>query len=264
MNINAIKTGFALLLGGFIGTIIALQLQTNFWWVGMIAGGFVGYMTYQVKEVVAAFKAAWRAGINWQPNWVEWNNYWSLAKWTVSAACATSVTMWITLIAVAEFIDHLEGKEGMLPSVEVLLFLMSAFLGFATFFGLLFALTDKEHEKQNLIKNSRFALAYLNPVSVCLELIALLLFTTYFSVVGIGWLIIQSPAGARITGSFISQFFRLIHSDMRILIGCYCALGTGIGYFTGNAIIGGIASVAIGGVIGAVTAQLRKPALVKV
>lgn len=58
-------------LGAFIGSLVGLQLNHLFWWVGMLVGGGVGYLAYNLGEVIRAIplaveqaRIAWRRLVN--------------------------------------------------------------------------------------------------------------------------------------------------------------------------------------------------------
>lgn len=55
------KVFIASALGAFIGSLVALQLNAYLWWLGLIAGGLVGYLSYEFKAVLRAIPVAWHA-----------------------------------------------------------------------------------------------------------------------------------------------------------------------------------------------------------
>lgn len=34
-------------IGSFIGALVALELQPLWWWLGLVIGGLVGYLSYE-------------------------------------------------------------------------------------------------------------------------------------------------------------------------------------------------------------------------
>jgi len=66
MNRESGKVFVACALGAFIGALAALELNSYFWWLGLIVGGLVGYLTYEFKEVIEAVRQAWKAVVSWR------------------------------------------------------------------------------------------------------------------------------------------------------------------------------------------------------
>jgi hypothetical protein len=44
--------------GAGIGTLVALEMHTYLWWIGLLVGGFTGYLSYEFKAVVYAIPRA--------------------------------------------------------------------------------------------------------------------------------------------------------------------------------------------------------------
>ena len=58
MDNRTLKIFIACALGAGIGSLIALEMHKYFWWIGLLVGGFVGYLSYESKKVVEASKKA--------------------------------------------------------------------------------------------------------------------------------------------------------------------------------------------------------------
>lgn len=57
MNKRLLGIIIAIACGSFIGGFLALQMGQYFWWVGVLAGGFIGYVAYEPKEIIRSVKA---------------------------------------------------------------------------------------------------------------------------------------------------------------------------------------------------------------
>jgi len=70
------------------------------------------------------------------------------------------------------------------------------------------------------------------------------------------WIVQRIPNALIRSGAFIKHFsviwFKEIHSDIRLLCACDAALGTAVGYFSSNALIGALA----GGVLGVINYEI--------
>ena len=60
MENRTLKIFVSCALGAGIGALIALQLNHSFWWIGILIGGFIGYVSYESDKVIAAVPLAWR------------------------------------------------------------------------------------------------------------------------------------------------------------------------------------------------------------
>ncbi len=69
------KVFLACAFGGFIGAFVALWLShydSLFAFVGFAIGGFTGYLSYNIHEVIAAILQAWASATNWRPDKAWW------------------------------------------------------------------------------------------------------------------------------------------------------------------------------------------------
>jgi len=56
---RTLKIFISCALGAGIGTLVALELNHYFWWLGLLAGGLVGYLSYEFKMIVSATRQSW-------------------------------------------------------------------------------------------------------------------------------------------------------------------------------------------------------------
>src|SRR5207248_955819 len=80
---------------------------------------------------------------------------------------------------------------------------------------------------------------YTNPISLPFTVI-------YFSLKGIWWLIKKVPAAITLARRLTWTLFILVHSRRRTICFVDAGIGTLIGYFAGNALIGAVAGGFIG------------------
>ncbi|MBU1179898.1 hypothetical protein KJ885_03065 [Patescibacteria group bacterium] len=239
---KGLKIFLACAIGAFVGTLIALEMNRYFWWLGLLAGGLTGYLSYEFKTVLSTVPKAWSRATSWRPG----EFFWQL----VGASMVTlTVTITVELLVV---LLHFSKNE-LLPSYGDIVALQAAVsvlyvlclpmthisLG-ATVYGKL---------RRERIEFYKKVALYGNPVAVFLVTPFLY---AYFMVTGIWWLIKNIPAGICAIGRFVKHLFILIHSDARLLCGIDSAIGAAVGFFAGSALIGGLA----GGVFGLINYEV--------
>ncbi len=233
------KVFVACALGAFIGSLVALQLNHYFWWVGLFVGGLVGYFTYEFKEVLRAIPEAWRTVTSWRPDFEYWK---ALGKASIYS------TIFFSVITVP----------------FAMLFLLISEIGVAVAYllltplaGLLMArsvLCGCGREKYQSKVQEQRKLARHNALFVYFWYLPKL------TLKGVWWTVLHIPAGIVLLSCFIWQVVKLIHSDERLLCGVDAAIGALVGYLVGNALIGAL----FGGVFGVANFELVSKLLLKV
>lgn len=243
---RTMKVFLACALGAFVGALVALEVNGYFWWLGMLAGGLVGYFSYEFKNVIAAIPRAWRAATSWRPD-VEW---WRRFVWMWSYV----FLFWTGICVPFGFLFGLAVmKEGQL-SYFVTVTAFGVVIPALT--GALAALLAAEHPTKLWAEHY----ASIREGGIRWNIISLLFWQLPR---GFWWLIRHAPAGAGIAvsdisfvtvvvGRFFWAFFKLIHSDERLLCGLDAAIGAGVGYLAGNAALGALA----GGLLGVINYEL--------
>jgi len=237
---KTMKVFLACFLGGFIGTIVALQLHA-FWWLGLLIGSFVGYLTYEAKQVVCAIKQSWKTVIGIRiisrKQWKKFTRMLYDSAKLILVACSIFASFIVCILPV---------------------FLLKNPFGVALSLGLCIILSiariiDVTRDKDDPLTTC----LHLNPIYLYLWL------TPKYLIIGIVWLlklifhvIPRTPKflakTTKIIGRFIKTVFILIHSDELLLCGIDAAIGTVIGFITGNAVVGGLA----GGVFGVLNFEI--------
>lgn len=69
---QTLRIFIACAMGAGIEALIALQLQPYLLWIGLIAGGLVGYFSYDFKTVLMALKTAGQKTVHWRSDWQFW------------------------------------------------------------------------------------------------------------------------------------------------------------------------------------------------
>lgn len=216
-------------LGAFIGALVALQLSPTFWWIGTAVGFIVGYLAYEYATVLHAIRVAWKAlsgirfeGIQFRKIQLkkEKAGWWKSPAY-VALGMLSPLTNVIALVSVF-CVANLDRQE----------WISQYFIHFFTFlvayFGYLLTMASaaKFHEVR---RKTKWLIKYLN----------------VFAVIGY-WIPIGIFKLLRFAFRFTRSVVVFIHSDVRLLCGVDAAIGAGIGYFAGNALVGALA----GGILG--------------
>lgn len=211
---NQLKIFFACAFGAGIGTAIALQLGI-FWWIGVLIGGLVGYLSYEFRAVIAAVRKV----LTWRLVSIE------VIKWTTLCFAALFATLLISAIPISLFFRK----------PDILLIILILWILYTLLYCLKACCDIKLFEsasEEEMIKECKKIARMCNPHKV------------YFGY--IPWLIYKSPRVIVLFAKFMKGFFVLIHSEIRLLCGFDAAIGVVIGYFAGNIIIGAL----VGGIFG--------------
>ena len=232
---ESVKIFVACFLGGFIGTVVALQLGL-FWWLGLIIGGFVGYLAYEFKAVIRACKTAWQAVIRIRITRGQRQRFGKYQKmyfraWFSLFVCDSNVAIGMGLLfSLVALLFGLADKD---IGWSIFKFAIACTSGFITLLSLVMCIPgafDEQVEKQ---------LLHYNPVRVYLWIVPQYIFF------GIVWFIKRVPrfivGVAKTTAKLVKHVFVEIHSDERLLCGIDSALGVVAGWIAGNALIGGLA-----------------------
>ncbi len=228
----------ACFLGAFIGALVALQLQPQLWWIGLVIGGFAGYLSYEFKAVLRAVPTAYSAARGWRPD----GEFWKVKVRNIGIFIGLTQTMLVGLFLA--FVHTPSAAISITPeswnAIALMTVVMHVMMGLCGF-------TMPARDRRGEIIYMPDSYSEMNPFKVYLWHLPR---ATFFAV---RWMIVGLPQALafclRVAG-FLKRFsvflFREIHSDARLLCACDASIGAAIGYFTGNAVVGGIA----GGIFG--------------
>jgi uncharacterized membrane protein (UPF0136 family) len=246
-----LKIIIALALGSFIGSLVAIEINHYFWWLGLLVGGAVGYLSYEFKVVlVAVVNAVGYAYVRF-PGIAEIKSFVigaALGAWIFInriMCLALFISLFYIILNLFANWDRGPFTSTMQPLViywrgmfygVILMAMLSASL-------ISLSLPGRQSVLDNFFKFTFYHL----PKFIVLKII-----------VGVPVNIVKAlivaarvtPRVARTIGRFVkvfaTRFFRLIHSDIRLLCAVDSAIGSAVGYFAGSAIIGLIAGVLFG------------------
>ena len=233
MNNISLKIALTCFLGAFFGALVALQMNHHFLWIGVLVGGVVGYLSYNIKEIPSAMHTAW---IQTKKEML-WLKKFSLKTcWHYILGTGGVIAIIIGVVSVASHM-YLIFKLGefSMPPVGII----KIFYIYGSMYMIITALfcyhyISEESGKIGAVICSIVCTPAITPVLMAIGII-------YFLCFGL-WLIAK----------FGWKVFCFIHSDIRLLCATDSAIGAALGFWCSSAITGGL----IGAVCGVINYQL--------
>ena len=202
----------------FIWSLVSLEMGA-YWWVGLIGGFVAGYIGYDARGAVNAVSRAWAVAQNGALTSRLPKERLRLCCYLFGAGASTTLSLIIFFFILGMMTGTLHKIS--FDALGVFSLLMSA----------IFAIPDR---CDNIASASKWIMV-THPI---------LLFFWHIPR-GFIWAIARIPAGAAIAYRFCSSFicttFKYVHSNARLLFGIDVAIGVAVGYYTGSALIGGLA-----------------------
>lgn len=246
MENRTLKILISCALGAGIGALIALQMSHYFWWVGMLAGGFVGYISYEFKEVTANASIAWKLAYRCQAGVSRKKIY----EWFITLCRSLMLFCIIVMVGMTLFLSLVLSLLG--PLIFVMMYgKLIGFMGSLAIFIL--ATPILTVVLKDVMEYSGDIVPYKvwNPISLFCwyypKHLGIVMFRVATRVAHVVLdILIGIPKVILTVYLFVKYLFILIHSDIRLLCGIDAAIGASVGYFAGSAIIGAIAGGAFG------------------
>lgn len=253
MDSKAQKLFLAVFLGAMAGFFVGVGLDHSpyFAWVGALAGGLVGYLSYEFKKVVAAVPVAWQNARAWSARqWWEENTgrIKRTLMFSLGGTASTCTIIWHVSLPTLLFVFDPDA---------VMVMAWSLFIGVPFFsFILGYVVCGADASAKDAKEGRRIAI-FLNPFAVWF----------YWVPKGLRWSIVHIPVAVRATaravvatargiheavlaiGRFVKFLFVEIHSDLRLIAGVDATLFAAMNYFSGSF---GLALIvaAVGGAFG--------------
>lgn len=248
-----LKVGSACATGAFVGALVALEVGRMFWPVGLLVGGLVGYLSYEFRAVTEAFTTAGRRA-QWMVKMFigptlehrRWRRLATSSSFLLSLTLCSAIfgPVALALWCCDVFRQH--------PSPGEMYHITSGYVGGLLFFCLQISLivpalmyvicsfVDDAITEDNL-EYLRHIRETWNPLYFWGITVPRVTRT-----IVLPWLTVRVARAYLFTRYFVPSFLRLIHSEVRLLCAVDAAIGAGIGYFAGSALIGALAGAAIG------------------
>lgn len=242
---NTVRIAVACFMGALIGTLVSLELG-YMWPVGAMIGSFIAYLGFNIEEVVSAIPRAYRRATSWRPDgeyWFYWRKLFMSSfnfgfNLLMLIGLVTTPLCWLTGVNSLKIIIGFQISIALFMGTALATIASFAIMGNANHQGQWSEIYDIKHHNPNF-----FRLCYMMAAEEVPRIYR--------------WLVKNIPTGFMYTlditvdvlsfmRKFVIEFFHLIHSELRLLCAVDAGLGTAIGYFTGDALIGAIAGAILG------------------
>lgn len=260
MRSRGFRVFLAVALGSFVGALVALEVRTAFWWIGLIVGGLTGYLGYQPMTVaravpIAAREATKLTGLTVGYFWTRRQFIgWALLSYLVLTFWAT---LFVAVIGAPKTMDSI--RNALLTSM----FGAGIAGPFAFFLSRVFLIEGFATEKMRSFcrKGNPIRVLAVQLPRVLWKILWSLPIVTVQMIIGTPRVVVVLyRALVLFPIRFAITLTRLIHSDVRLLCGVDAAIGAGIGYFTANALLGALA----GGIFGVLNFEVLSKRVLKI
>lgn len=234
--------------GATIGALLAIQFNHYFWWIGILFGGLVGYLSYEFMKVVRAVKTAWNEVCKeYESNFRRLRSVGStVLSVFVEAIQVAYFTLLFLLVGLSWAIVvpllvcpsfYFENSRGYIIACTIALsllfgsFVSATYLSFAMRYrGITTPVIDV------MGKYIRFLFIDANALSVLFRWVPK----------GICLIAAEIPGALGFLREIVKRTFILVHSEIRLLCMVDAMLGALTGYFCGNVLIGGVVGAILG------------------
>ncbi len=236
--------------GAALGALLALQLG-YFWWIGILAGGAIGYVCFRFEEALEALRRAWKslpeakaatAAIR--------TGLWNFVRLTgaVIAMLCFGVSTLIMIVGAAMSLVLGEemsmigeapvtaAEEMGIPGQYWAVGAAGLVITAAVLVLCVWLATRNWNTAWRAVLSCFLLTPPVLPFTMAFAVGSALLPPTGRALVRLGVLGVKAAR----------QTFLLIHSELRLLCLTDAMIGAGVGYFCGNALIGGLAGAVFG------------------
>ena len=269
MKNKSASIALACAIGAGLGSMLAIDFGA-FWFLGLLIGGIAGYFIYDLPTVIKAIPRAWKFAMEKRKNFIPFLKSYMLPGITYVILFLVYVIFMSLFACKVEsyYFANSSGFKLMEPFLGTFLCLASLFLSLATlqlrYPGIYQALdgdtimgfakgnfTTESHKYTGVIiidwarKNFLIfgAIILFSPIVV-------ILLSVYTGIrVSVSILFWLPKAGKEIglfCGRFLWKLFKLIHSDLRLLVGINSCLGGFVGFYFHSVLVGILAGAVWG------------------
>lgn len=250
MKIKALSIAIACASGSGIGTLLALQFHT-LWILGLIIGGVLGYLVYDIPQVLKAVPKAYKYAKGQHFN-ISWKDILGALR-IISQVILVFTIVFILPIGVWMYFDEKH-------YLSVFFLLMMPFWAVMNAFILIGADASLADYKK-IVEDQRGPFVVTRTtwiIKVARKNKLLMIFFIFFAPVAIsinilmwlGRILFYIPKAiwdaTEFTCNFCWKLFKFIHSDLRLLVGIDSVIGGFAGFLSSNILIGIVAGAVWG------------------
>lgn len=238
-------------LGALIGTIVAIKL-IPFWFLGTIVGFLVGYLAYEVKNVLQAIVKAFKVARHevFPGFWKRFVAHGSVTNLGIGTWCLSYVLSYL----LAKFFITDEPEIG---ALMIFFYSIFAFSFSIPIFAVFIKITEygaKIDNPRNLVYRGGYkhirekGSTYLGIIKWFFLGFSIVVWSVVKFFFWVMWKYTSIFVWKTVffCAVFLKKMFLLIHSDVRLLCGTDAAIGTVIGYFFQSPIVGCLAGAILG------------------
>ena len=253
--------------GAGIGYLLAVRFGVHLWWLGVLVGGVIGYLVYDIKQIVESIPRAWQYAKEKSQLNVDRKTVMVILKETgvLVYVLFTALFLQIMYGPLAKKFLTTHGiridNNSFAESVIGLICFFGCALSLSLYFNYRTRKKVKDYESDKvfltrlgLYQTLKFAernfFTYLVMSILGSPIVLVLIIWNILSIIINAILLV--PSLVKFTTRFLWKAFKLIHSDLRILVLVYSVTGGTIGYFCHSILFG----MLVGGIGGVVTYKL--------
>jgi len=223
----------------FIGTKVSLLLGSQ-WWIGVLPGAVLGYLTADWKRTKKAVIVSWKKTTSWQLDIKYWKRVKSILPKFFLSAFMPLMSLAIIALIVKEYYESLGQSTNGYIALIALGFMLSCCLLSILFVMISFLLSsDSEDAFDYFEEIVNLSIRYTNPISIFGFLPIMAIFI--FPMMSITKILIKMPIIIKKSRQFIALVFSLTCTSNALLSGLSIATGIIIGclFLASLGVIGG-------------------------
>lgn len=247
---RSLQIPFVVLLGAFIGALIAKEFDVVWWPLGSLIGGVFAYVAYAPKRWIIAIKDAWQAEMasrthyrqayhrtRFARKWIGLRQFYTIFAWP------QAMMFWMSLIVFGPFAVVI-GVSAEREPVTIAGFALAMPLLFSVY-ALLVSVSILNRYKKDRETHTLLTEGYLNLVPEKWNIFVFPFSSAHVIARWIKQWIKRTPADLRKAARFIGAVMVRVHSTERVVCFMYAALGAAIGFHLGSPLIGAIAGAGL-------------------
>lgn len=283
MKNTTAKIALSIGLGALIGGFLIHELNLLHWTIGVIIGSLIAYFSYEFEQVTAGAKHAYKATVNWKPDWDWWK---TTIQIFINSVTVATTFFFYGVFTIGYFIMDKGFTESIFNAQKELfgIFLALKFLPLNTsisivilaycliplsflLLGLLILLVggmvinNDVEDLSSSVLVSKKVMFFLNPISFPFTVFVWVIkniinFIKHFSTivfettVELICLFIEFMFLIETLFIFLKKFILFIHTELRLICMIDCAIGIMLGHFLTHSTQATVTGAVIGIVFG--------------